>query len=479
MGQPTAISEPLHHVEAEYGVIGGLLLAPERFAALAGRVTSAHFDLPMCSRCWQEMERQAKTNGQPDEILVGEFIKRHYGGDVAVNALADMTDTPSCVYRLESYVTLLCQYYAARRLRQFSDIIGRQLRSAGPESVPKLIHDGTKLFNEIEYGHADGKGVRAAELVSAEGWDVTKPAERISLVLPALNRKAGGGVARGSFVIIAGRPGAGKSSVALQMMMGMAENGLRCGFVSCEMGELQLRERILSIAGRIDNQGFADGLGVGDTERADAARKKLDSLPLLIYPVGGMSARRFEAFARRIVAQDRLDVLALDYIQLLRGTEDSRRNDVATVTKALKSLAEERAGVTVGLSQLRRPPPDHPYGLPALSDLKESGDLEQDADLVVFLHRPRIDEPQGEVTLIVAKNRMGPTGQFKAAWVGRYTRLEEESYVGGDKEAEAAALRRNVGGGPRQAETVWVDDGHGGMREAAAETVAREAGEEG
>jgi replicative DNA helicase len=149
-------------------------------------------------------------------------------------------------------------------------------------------------------------------------------------------------------------------------------------------------------------------------------------LPFLILDGAGMTPQQVGSVCPRLADRHKLDVLALDYIQLLRASTHTRREDAGIVSQTLKSLAVSRGMLTIGLSQMRRAPAEQRAKQPRLDDLKESGDLEADADVVIILHRePPAEGKPDLMRLAVAKNRTGPTFRTRAVWVGRYTSMEE------------------------------------------------------
>ena len=230
------------------------------------------------------------------------------------------------------------------------------------------------------------------------------------------------GFTQGDLVVLAARPSVGKTSLALAMAFNIAKRGHPTLVFSLEMDAKQIVSRFIAMNSRSDLLALRTG-NVFDTEAASA----LAGVPILIDDTPGLSVMELRTKARRASTHDRLEVIIVDYIQLMRtaGEEDNRVQEIATITRNLKSLARELNVVIIGLSQLSRAAGDS--GLePKLSTLRESGAIEQDADIVMMLWRDKDDAPPGAPRLIhgsVAKNRNGPTGPFQLLFAGEQARF--------------------------------------------------------
>src|SRR5438874_12562934 len=230
------------------------------------------------------------------------------------------------------------------------------------------------------------------------------------------------GFTKGDLVVIAARPSVGKSSLALAMTYNVAKRGHPTLISSLEMDAKQIVSRFLAMNSRSDLLALRTG-NVFDTEAASS----LANLPILIDDTPGLSIMELRTKARRASTHDRLEVILVDYIQLMRTGEheENRVQEIATITKNLKSLARELNVVVIGLSQLSRAAGDS--GLePKLSTLRESGGIEQDADIVLMLWKDKDETPAGAPRLIhgsIAKNRNGPTGIFQLLFAGEQARF--------------------------------------------------------
>ena len=279
-----------------------------------------------------------------------------------------------------------------------------------------------------------------------------------------------GGLQHSDLIVLAGRPGMGKTALATNIAYNIAKahhaevqpdgtmksvNGGIVGFFSCEMSAEQLATRILaeqtSIASSSIRRG---GITEADFEKIRNYSIELQSLPLYVDETGGLSISQLTARARRLKRQKGLDVIVVDYIQLLQGSgkrSDNRVQEVTEITTSLKALAKELAVPIIALSQLSRQVESRDDKRPQLSDLRESGSIEQDADVVMFVYReeyylqnkePRIGTPEyekwqldmslvhGKAEVIIGKQRHGPTGTVELSFEGQFTRFSDLAHEG-------------------------------------------------
>jgi replicative DNA helicase len=233
-------------------------------------------------------------------------------------------------------------------------------------------------------------------------------------------------------IIIAGRPSMGKTSLVLNVAQHVGtKTDLTVGFFSLEMSKEQLFLRMLTSEAGIDGHRLRTGfLGERDFPKLTHAMEVLGRARIFIDDSASIGVLEMRAKARRLKAEHGLDLIIIDYIQLMqgRGRFENRVTELASISRALKGLAKELSVPVVVLSQLSRAPENRPNKRPQLSDLRESGALEQDADVVIMIYREDMyeatEENQGVAELIVAKQRNGPTGAVKLAFIREYTRFE-------------------------------------------------------
>jgi len=234
-------------------------------------------------------------------------------------------------------------------------------------------------------------------------------------------------------IIVAGRPAMGKTSLALNIAEHVAVDcRLPVAIFSMEMPGTQLAMRFISSLGRIDQQKLRTGrLSDEDWQRLTAAMGKLYDAPLFIDETPGLNPIDLRARARRLSRQcGKLGLIVIDYLQLMSGTRDAdnRTAELSEISRSVKSLAKELHVPIIALSQLNRSLEQRPNKRPVMSDLRESGAIEQDADIIMFIYRDEVYNPdspdKGSAEIIIAKHRNGPTGMIRTTFVGEYTRFE-------------------------------------------------------
>lgn len=239
------------------------------------------------------------------------------------------------------------------------------------------------------------------------------------------------GLQRQDLIIIAARPSMGKTALALNMAQYAARNGSVVGIFSLEMSAEQLASRLLCSEARVDAHRLRTGfLNREEWARLGDALRRLCETKVYIDDTPGSGVLEMRAKARRLKAEHGLDLLVVDYLQLMsgRGRIESRQQEVSQISRDLKTLAKELDIPVLALSQLSRAPETRSEHKPQLSDLRESGAIEQDADVVCFIYREEIynetDENRGRAELLIAKQRNGPTGKVELAFLNSFTRFE-------------------------------------------------------
>jgi replicative DNA helicase len=328
-----------------------------------------------------------------------------------------------------------------------------------------------RLYELAESGRYDGGFQRFAQAMkvaldmAANAYQRDGKLSGIATGLRDLDSKMGG-LQRSDLIIVAGRPGMGKTALATNIAYNIARaheedvqvdgtkksiNGGIVGFFSCEMSAEQLATRILAEQTRIASSMIRrGGIKQDEFDRIRDYTIELEHLPLFVDETGGLSISQLTARARRLKRQKGLDVIVVDYIQLLQGSgkrgNDNRVQEVTEITTSLKALAKELNVPVIALSQLSRQVESRDDKHPQLSDLRESGSIEQDADVVLFVYReeyylqnkePKPGTPEhekwqlemdlalGKAEVIIAKQRHGPTGTVKLQFEGQYTRFSD------------------------------------------------------
>jgi replicative DNA helicase len=240
------------------------------------------------------------------------------------------------------------------------------------------------------------------------------------------------GFQRSDLIIIAARPSMGKTALALNIARNAAlDSGIPVGFFSLEMSKEQLAMRLLCSEARVDSQKIRTGfLSTQEGAKMIQAASAFMEAPILIDDTPAISALELRAKARRMMAERGLGMVIVDYLQLMRGREgtERREQEISEISRALKALAKELFIPVIALSQLNRKVEERHDKRPQLSDLRESGAIEQDADLIAFIYRDEMyskdSADKGVAEVIIGKQRNGPTGTAKLAYIKSYTRFE-------------------------------------------------------
>lgn len=455
--------EPPNSLEAEVSVLGSMLMEPECIPQVAATVEERHLSRPGHRYIYRGIVDLWRDGEAVDLVVVAERLKArkelHKAGGHAY--LAYLMDAVPAASNAAHYAGVVLEKANQRQIILACEITLARAGS-GAHSALELLTEARSAFDKAAEGVGGDSGVTAHDMLA--DWDPTEGAEFLTTGIGWLDDMLGGGLERTNCVIIGARPSVGKTSVAVQMAAGQVLEGLRVGILSMEMGPKALRRTLIAQKARIHRGLLRSGLLNADLRRraAEAAGVFMDA-PLWIFEGAGLSGATFGPMAERHITEHSLDVLYVDYIQqLAAGVSDSFREHVSRVARDLKIAAAKHNCITVGLSQLRRPQGDSPFVRPHLGTLRESGEIEAAADVVMLLHLPEEKDGDGNGPLetIIAKNREGRVGTRILSWVGRYTLLEEMSHAdgsddtGGDKRAgdeapDDPAREGQQGGGDR------------------------------
>ncbi|HKW36890.1 MAG TPA: replicative DNA helicase [Burkholderiales bacterium] len=441
---------PPHSIDAEQSVLGGLLLDNAAFDRIGDVVGDADFYRDDHRRIFRQIARLIERGKPADVVTVDEAIKASEdkdktGGITYLAALAG--NTPSA-HNVRRYAEIVRECAVLRRLIEVStEIADGALNRMGKEVGQLLDEAESKIFQIAEAGARTRQGFMEIQPL------LTQVMERIDLLyhkdnpsditgIPTgyrdLDRDTSG-LQPGDLVIIAGRPSMGKTALALNMAEHVAvENRLPVAIFSMEMSGSQLAMRLLGSIGRLDQHKLRTGrLSDDDWNRLTNAVGKLHDAPILVDESGALNALELRARARRLHRQyGALGLIIVDYLQLMQATTEgeNRATEISGISRALKSLAKELKVPVVALSQLSRAVEQRTGPKrPIMSDLRESGAIEQDADLILAIYREEVYTPdtpdKGIAEIIILKQRNGPIGTVKLTFLGEYTRFE--NYAGG------------------------------------------------
>ena len=439
-----ALKVPPHSVEAEQSLLGGLLIDNSSWDNLGGVLNDKDFYRPEHALIYKVIARLVGDNHPADVITVYDAVKSEQGGDLVsidyLNSLAQ--NTPSAA-NIKGYADIVRDRSILRRLIEVSDSIvnsafvpeGRTVRTLLDEAESRILQIGEEGSRKADYLEIEPllKAVvaRIDELYNRQGGsDITG----IATGFLDLDKQTSG-LQKGDLVIVAGRPSMGKTSLALNMAENVAlDTGLPVAVFSMEMASTQLTMRLLGSVGRLDQHKMRTGrLEDDDWERLTHALGKLNEAPIHIDEGAGLNSFDIRARARRLSRQcGKLGLIVIDYLQLMSPPggrqSENRATEISEMSRSLKALAKELDVPVVALSQLNRSVEQRPDKRPVMSDLRESGAIEQDADLILFIYRDEVYNPdtpdKGVAEIIIAKQRNGPIGRVRLTFLGEYTRFE-------------------------------------------------------
>jgi len=434
-----AVDRPLpHNLEAERAVLGAVLLNAEAIHQAVDFIRETDFFRDAHRRIFARMLDLMERGQAIDFITIKDELGRtgdldQVGGPAYIASLVD--GLPHGV-NIADYARIVKEKASLRSLIQSAN---RVLASAyqAEEDAEAIVDEAEREIFAIAEGTIHKGFVSMRELAHASFAVVEQAHARKQLVTGVPTGfleldEILAGLQPSDLVIVAARPAMGKTSLVLNIAehVGTKAN-MTVGFFSLEMSKEQLFLRLLMSEAGIDGHRLRTGfLGERDFPKLTQAMETLSRARIFIDDSAAIGVLEMRAKARRLKAEHGLDLIVVDYIQLMqgRGRFENRVTEVASISRALKGLAKELSVPVVALSQLSRAPENRPNKRPQLSDLRESGALEQDADVVLMIYREDMYEPteenQGVAELIVAKQRNGPTGTVRLAFIREFTRFE-------------------------------------------------------
>jgi replicative DNA helicase len=442
--QIAALKLPPHSIEAEQSLIGGLLLDNSAWDRIADIVSGADFYRDDHRRIFAHIRKLVETGRPADVVTVFESIENaneadQTGGLAYLGEIANATPSAANIRR---YAEIVHERAVLRKLVTVGDeIAGAALNPAGRDVKTLLDMAEQKVFEIAETGNRSTQGFLA---ITPLLGDVV---ERIEVLYNRENPsditglatgfhdldKMTSGLQPGDMIVVAGRPSMGKTAFALNIAehVGM-ELRKPVAIFSLEMSGPQLAMRFLSSAGRLDQGKIRTGkLSDEDWEKMSMALGKLHEAPIHIDETGAINASDLRARARRLHRQcGQLGLIVIDYLQLMTSVKDNenRATEISEISRSIKALAKELQVPVIALSQLSRKVEERNDKRPLMSDLRESGAIEQDADIILMMYREEYYKPdtteKGVAEVIVGKHRNGPTGTVKLTFLGEYTRFE-------------------------------------------------------
>ena len=467
-----ATQELPHSIEAEQQLLGAILTNNDVFDRVDAIISADHFYDPVHARIYDVAAQRIKKNALASPVTLKAFLEddpglKELGGPAYLVRLAGAAIS---AFAARDYAQMIYDFAIRRELITLGQNIADKARTMDISSEPKeqIVEAEQELYRMAEAGTTESgfqsflRAVTDAVLVANAAYQRDGGLAGVSTGLVDMDKKLGG-LHKSDLLILAGRPSMGKTSLATNIAFNIAKaykkgalpdggegavNGGVVGFFSLEMSAEQLAARILSEAAEIPSEQIRRGdMTEAEFRRFVDAAKALEACPLFIDDTPALPISQVAARARRLKRTHGLDVLMVDYLQLLRGSSrsENRVNEISEITQGLKAIAKELNIPVIALSQLSRQVESREDKRPQLSDLRESGSIEQDADVVMFVFREEyykerekpgdhemekmaqwqeeMERLHGKAEVIIGKQRHGPIGTVELAFEGQFTRF--------------------------------------------------------
>jgi replicative DNA helicase len=432
---------PPHSLEAEQSVIGGLMLDNRAWDDIADIINEQDFYRHDHALILRSINALAENEQPYDVVTVSEWLGSRgeldsIGGLAYLSILAN--DTPTAV-NIKAYANIVREYSILRSLIQVGNEISASAHNADGKTSKELVDEAErKVFLIAEQGAGNRQGFEAINELLGRAVKRVEEMYRSDTALTGIatgfnnfdNKTSG--LQKSDLIIIAGRPSMGKTSFAMNLAENAAlHNENSVAVFSMEMPGEQLALRMMSSLGRIDSHSLRTGkLDDHDWPRLISSVNMLSKAKLFIDDSAALTPTELRARTRRLKREHGLDLVIVDYIQLMQvgGSTENRATEISEISRSLKALAKELQVPIIALSQLNRSVEQRPDKRPIMSDLRESGSIEQDADVILFIYRDEVYNPEsaekGTAEIIIRKQRNGPIGTVRLSFLGQYTRFE-------------------------------------------------------
>ena len=450
--QLDSLKLPPHSIEAEQSVIGGLLLENEALDKIADILKAEDFYQFDHKTIFQHIAKLIERNRPADIVTVAESLESTaelsgIGGIAYLGALAQNTPTAANIRR---YAEIVRERAIMRKLVTVGSGIAESAYSPNGRDAQQLLDEAeAKIFQIAEGGQRSSQGFTDIKVL------LPQVAERIDMLFSRDDPSDVTGIPTGfsdldsmtsgfqggDLIIVAGRPSMGKTAFSINIAENVAlDTGLPVALFSMEMASTQLAMRMIGSVGRLDQHRMRTGrLEDEDWEKLTTALGKLNEAPIFIDEGASLSSFDVRARARRLHRQcGKLGLIVVDYLQLMSAPAgkqgENRATEISEISRSLKALAKELDCPVVALSKLNRSVEQRPDKRPVMSDLRESGAIEQDADLILFIYRDEVYNPdspdKGTAEIIIGKQRNGPIGRIRLTFIGEHTRFENFANAG-------------------------------------------------
>jgi replicative DNA helicase len=440
-GAEQRLKVPPNSVEAEQALIGGLMLNAQAWDNVADVVVVEDFYRKDHRLIFAAIGKLIEDGSPCDVVTLSEHLDgrgelEQVGG---LEYLATLANETAGAANARAYARIVRERSTLRALINAGNEISGSAFATDGRRASEILDDAERMVFEIaEKGSRGRRGFRSLKEILPEAVDridlLHQSEGDITGVSSGYNEfdKMTAGLQKGDLVIIAGRPSMGKTTLALNMAENAAIGSkVPTAIFSMEMPSQQLAFRMISSLGRVDQTHLRTGnFPDEDWSRINTAVQLMSDAPIFIDDTPSLSPTEIRARSRRLHREHGLGLIVIDYLQLMQvgGSKENRATEISEISRGLKALAKELEVPVIALSQLNRSVEQRTDKRPVMSDLRESGAIEQDADLIVFIYREEVynqDTPRkGIADIAIAKQRNGPIGDFPLTFVGRYTKFE-------------------------------------------------------
>ncbi len=432
---------PPNSIEAEQSLLGGLMLDNAAWDKVADLIVASDFYRKDHRLIFAGIAELAETSNPCDVVTLSEFLdnRDELEASGGLEYLAMLSNETPGAANVRAYARILRERSTLRSLISAGNQISGSAFATDGRSASDLVDEAERLVFEIAEKGARGQvgfrhlksilpdAVDRIDLLHQSGGDITG----IPTGYTEFD-KLTAGLQAGELIVIAGRPSMGKSTLAVNIAENAAIGAkVPTAIFSMEMPSQQLAFRMISSLGRVDQTHLRTGkFPDEDWSRINTAVQLMSDAPIFIDDSASLSPTEIRARARRLKREHGLGLIVVDYLQLMQvhGSKENRATEISEISRSLKALAKELELPIIALSQLNRSVEQRTDKRPVMSDLRESGAIEQDADLIVFIYREEVynqDTPRkGIADISIAKQRNGPIGDFPLTFVGRFTKFE-------------------------------------------------------
>ena len=440
-GAEQRLKVPPNSIEAEQSLLGGLMLDALAWDKVADVITADEFYRKDHRLIFSAIANLVESGSPCDVVTVSEHLdsRGELDNSGGLEYLATLSNETAGAANARAYAKILRERATLRALISAGNEIAGSAFTNDGRTAAEVLDDAEKMVFEIaDKGTRGKKGFKSLKDILPEAVDridmLHQSEGDITGISTGYNEfdKLTAGLQPGDLIIIAGRPSMGKTTLAVNIAENAAIGSkVPTAIFSMEMPAQQLAFRMISSLGRVDQTHLRTGnFPDEDWSRINTAVQLMSDAPIYIDDTPSLSPGEIRARARRLQREHGLGLIVIDYLQLMQvpGNKENRATEISEISRGLKALAKELSCPVIALSQLNRSVEQRTDKRPVMSDLRESGAIEQDADVILFIYREEVynqDTPRkGIADIAIAKQRNGPIGDFPLTFVGRYTKFE-------------------------------------------------------